>query len=158
MKGISETQNALSFFNNRLDIHLGIVHIASLIKHWDIVSSQLVEILKVSKNINNKWKWGAINSMDGNPKDFMMENVQQRVSQLFHIGNEETDNALKIVAEAMIEEYPNVIYGYSNLGVFYLANKKYDMAEKYLKQAIAIDPNDEIIIGNLRILKEKKNQ
>jgi hypothetical protein len=158
LKGISETQKALSFFNNRLDIHFGIVHIASLIKHWDIVSTQLVKILEISKIINNKWKWGAINSMDGDPKNFMMENVQQRVNQLFHIGSEEANNALKIVAETMIKEYPNVIYGYSNLGVYYLANKKYDLAEKYLKQAIAIDPNDEIVRGNLGIIKERRKQ
>ena len=143
---------------NTITEHFGIVHIASLIKRWDIVSRQLVETLEVSKNINNKWKWGAINSMDGDPKNFMMENVQQRVNQLFHVGSEEADNALKNVAEAMIKKYPNVIYGYSNLGVFYLANKKYDMAEKYLKQAIAIDPNDEIVRGNLGILKERRNQ
>ena len=39
-------------------------------------------------------------------------------------------NALKAVAETMIQEYPDVIYGYSNLGVFYLANKEYDLGLK----------------------------
>jgi Flp pilus assembly protein TadD len=54
----------------------------------------------------------------------------------------------------MIKEYPDVIYDYSNLGVLYLAQKKYDLAEKYLKQAIAINPNDEIVKGNLAIFKK----
>lgn len=158
LKGISETQEALSFFNNRLDIHFGIIHIASLIERWDIVGAQLVQILEVSKIIDNKWEWGAINSMEGDPKNFMMENVQQRISQLFHVDSEEADNVLKMVAEKMIKEYPDVIYGYANLGVFYLANKKYDMAEKYLNQAIAIDPDDKIVLGNLEILKERRKQ
>jgi len=158
IKGITETQNAQSFFNNRLDIHFGIIHIASLIERWDIVGSQLIKILKISKTNNNEWTWGAINTMDGDPKQFMLENVQARVNQLFHARSEQADQALEAVSEAMIKEYPNVIYGYSNLGVFYLVNGKYDFAEKYLNQAIAIDPKDEIVQGNLSILKEKMAQ
>jgi tetratricopeptide (TPR) repeat protein len=157
LKGISETQKALSSFNNRLDIYFGIVHIASLINRWDIVGTQLVEILRVSKAIDNQWKWGTINSMDDDPKKFMLENVQERVKQLFNAEKEEADNALKTVAEAMIKEYPDVIYGYANLGVLYLANNKLALAEKYLNQALTIDPNDKIVLGNLRILKERKN-
>jgi len=59
------------------------VHIASLINRWDIVGTQLVEILRVSKAIDNQWKWGTINTMDDDPKKFMLENVQERVNQLF---------------------------------------------------------------------------
>ncbi len=158
LNGISETQKALPFFNNRLDIHFGVVHIASLIKHWDIVGMQLVEILKVSKSINNQWKWGTINSMDDDPKKFMLENVQGRVKELFTEEQEDADNALKTVAETMIEEYPDIIYGYANMGVLFLAKNQYDLAEKYLNLAIAIDPNDKIVLGNLEILKEKKEQ
>jgi Flp pilus assembly protein TadD len=44
------------------------------------------------------------------------------------------------------------------LGVLYLANKKYDLAEKYLNQAIAIDPKDEVVKGNLDLLKERRKQ
>jgi len=158
VNSITETQKAQTYFNNRLDIHFGIVHIASQIKRWDIVGSQLVKILKISKVNNNEWKWGSINSMDGEAKKYMLENVQARVSDLFHVGGEDTDSALEAVSKTMTIEYPDVIYGYSNLGVLYLANKKYDLAEKYLNQAIAIDPKDEIVIGNLNILKERKKQ
>jgi Tfp pilus assembly protein PilF len=56
----------------------------------------------------------------------------------------------------MIKEYPDVIYGYANLGVLYLANNKFDLAEKYLNQALTIDPNDEIVLGTLSILKERR--
>ena len=92
------------------------------------------------------------------PQKFMIENVQAYVSMLFRAELEEADNALKEVSETMIKEYPNVIYGYSNLGVLYLANKKYDLAEKYLNQAIAIDHKDEVVKGNLDLLKERRKQ
>ena len=156
VKSIRETKDALKYFNDRLDIHFGIVHIAFETKHWQILREQLLEILKVSKSINNKWRWGPINSMHGDPKKFMLDNVQSKINGLFHIDSEEADQVVEAVSSAMIREYPRVIYGCSDLGVLYLAQKKYDLAEKYLDQAFAIDPKDEIVRGNLKLLKEKR--
>jgi hypothetical protein len=156
VRSIVETKAALKHFNDRLDIHFGIAHIAFENKLWDVLKQQLLEILKVSKSISNKWKWGAINTMQGDPKDFMLGNIQSKINDLFHVDSEETDNVVEAVSDAMIREYPRVIYGYSDLGVLYLAQKKYDLAEKYLNQASAIDPKDEIVKGNLKILREKR--
>jgi len=153
---IQETKDALKHFNDRLDIHFGIAHIAFETKHWQILREQLLEILKVSKSINNKWRWGSVNSMQGDPKNFMLDNVQSKINGLFHIDSEETDQVVEAVSSAMIREYPRVIYGYSDLGALYLAQKKYDLAEKYLNQAFAIDPTDEIVRGNLKLLREKR--
>lgn len=158
LNGIAKTQKALSFFNNRFDIHFGIVRLASLIKHWDIVGSQLLEILKVSKANNDQWEWGLLDSMNGDPRKFVLENVQIRLEELLQVGSEEAYNALKTVSETMVKEYPDVINGYSNLGALYLANNNYELAEKYLNQAIAIDPNDKIVRGNLETLKERRKQ
>ncbi|PKN10084.1 MAG: hypothetical protein CVU72_02370 [Deltaproteobacteria bacterium HGW-Deltaproteobacteria-7] len=156
VKSIQETEDALKYFNDRLDIHFGIAHIAFETKHWEILSRQLLEILKVSKNINNNWKWGLVNAMEGDPKDFMLNNVQAKINGLFYVDSSETDKVVEAVSAAMIREYPGVIYGYSNLGVLYLAQEKYDLAENYINQALAIDPKDEIVSGNLKLLREKK--
>jgi tetratricopeptide (TPR) repeat protein len=156
VRSIQETKDALKHFNDRLGIHFGITHIAFETKHWQILREQLLEILKVSKSINNKWRWGSVNSMQGDPKNFMLDNVQSKINGLFHIDSEETDQVAEAVSSAMIREYPRVIYGYSDLGVLYLAQKKYDLAEKYLNQAFAIDPKDEIVRSNLKLLREKR--
>jgi tetratricopeptide (TPR) repeat protein len=139
-----------------LDIHFGIVSIAAVIERWDILGNQLADILTVSKSIENQWKWGPIGSMKGEPKTFMLSNVQSRIQQLFRAEDGVADKMLIKVSEAMIQYYPDVIYGYSNLGVIYLATEKYDLAEKYINQALAIDPNDPIVKGNLETLKERK--
>lgn len=153
INGITRTQKALSNFNNRLDIHFGIIHIASKIQRWDILCEQAVKILSLSKENGNNWIWGTINSMTGNPKEFMLENIQAEASALFHIGTEESDESFIKISETMIREYPEIVYGYSNLGTLYLANKQYTSAEKYLKKAISIAPEDEIVKSNLVKLK-----
>jgi tetratricopeptide (TPR) repeat protein len=153
---IVQTRQALPAFSYRLDIHFGIVTIAADIKRWDIVGNQLVDILTVSKSIKNRWKWGPIGSMEGEPRTFMLENVQSKINQLFRAEDEIADKMLIKASEAMIKYYPEVIYGYSNLGVIYLATGKYDLAEKYINRALAINPDDPIVKGNLEILKKRK--
>lgn len=156
VNAIAQTQQALPAFNNRLDIHFGIVAIASAIKHWDIVGNQLVDILTVSKSIKNQWEWGPVGSMEGEPRTFMLENVQSRIEKLFRAKDEIADRMIIKASEAMIHHYPEVIYGYSNLGGIYLATGKYDLAEKYINQALAIDPDDPVVKGNLKILQQRK--
>ena len=156
INAIAQTREVLPAFSNRLDIHFGIVTIAAEIKRWDIVGRQLLDILTISNSIKNQWKWGPIGSMEGEPKTFMLKNVQSKVQQLFRAEDEIADKMLVKVSEAMIKYYPKVIYGYSNLGVIYLATGKYSLAEKYINQALAIDPDDPIVKGNLKILKERE--
>jgi tetratricopeptide (TPR) repeat protein len=158
IKALNDTQEALQFFNDRLDIHFGVIHIAQSFKYWDIVEKQLTEILTLSKSNNNEWLWGSINSMDGDLREFMLENVQSKINGLFYEGNEIADNALESVSKVMIKAYPDVVYGYSNLGVLYLAKNKLDLAEKYLNLALSINPNDEIVNGNIEQLKQRRNK
>lgn len=152
--GITKTQKALKSFNSRLDIHFGIVAIAEKIKRWDIVGNQLVQILKVSKEINNNWLWGPINSMDGNPRNFMIQNIVSRTAELFETSTPVSDEAFRKVSEALTQFYPKEIYGYANLGLYYATKNRYDLAEQYFKKALKIDPNDKIVLGNMKRLKK----
>jgi tetratricopeptide (TPR) repeat protein len=147
---------ALPAFSNRLDIHFGIVTIAAEIKRWDLMGKQLVDILAVSGSIKNQWRWGPIGSMEGDPRTFMLKNVQSKIQQLFRAEDKIADMMLIKASEAMIQYYPEIIYGYSNLGVICLATGKYELAEKYINQALAIDPDDPVVKGNLKVLRQRK--
>lgn len=156
--GILKTKKSLPFFKSRLDIRFGIITAAERIKRWDLLGDQLVETLKVSKEIDNKWTWGPVNSMSDEPRTFMLENVQGHISTLFRADNPTADDALIRASETMIKCYPAVIYGYSNLGVLHLAKKNYDKADGYLRKALSINPNDEIVKGNIEFLKRNRSK
>ena len=155
-RSIRETREALPNFRDRLDIHLGIAHIAFKFRQWQSLGQQLLEIMEVSRTIDNKWRWGLVSSMSGNPREFMLDNVQSKINDLFQLDSEEADRVVEKVSLAMIKYYPSAIYGYSDLGTLYAAQKKYDLAEKYLNQAIALNPKDEIVKHNLELLKAKR--
>ncbi|WMS86578.1 tetratricopeptide repeat protein [Pleionea litopenaei] len=158
ISGIKRSQTALKDFPERLDIHLGIVTIAERIEEWELAGDQLVTILKTSKEIDNKWTWGRISSMQGNPKDFMIQSVLPRTSKFFRLNSDIGDKQLVKVSNALIQYYPESIYGYANMGTLFMAKKDYDKAESYYKKALAIDSNDEVILSNLEHLKKLRSQ
>ena len=151
---LARTQAALRFFETRLDIHFGIVVIATKIERWDIVGDQLEKIIESSVRIQNKWDWGSINSMEGDPEEFMLENIQSNLNTLFKENTPEADETIVSVSKALIKHYPNCIYGYANLGTLYTLKKKYDLAKQYFLRALEIDPKDDIVLSNLKKLEE----
>ena len=146
-------QAAIPHFQNRLDIHFGILIAAEKIGRWDMVADQIVSMLKISKQNNNHWEWGPVNSMNGDPKEFMIQNILPYTSRMFRAETEAADTALQRCSEQLIQSYPELIYGYANMGVLNLAKKNYDKAREYFLKAKAIDPNDEIVKGNLELLQ-----
>ncbi len=154
---IDRTVKSLPAFTSRLDIRIGAIEAASRIKRWTFIGDQLVEILQVSKQINNNWTWGAINTMTGDPEKFMLDNVQGRVAGLFDVGDPSADQSVIRASQAMIKHYPGVIFGYADLGVMYLAKKDYQKAGDYLQRALKIDPNDEIVKGNIAKLEAMRS-
>lgn len=156
--GIRKTQANLKYFPDRLDIHFGIVAIAERIKEKQIIGEQIVRMLKTSRKINNQWQWGPIGSMEGDPQEFMIQNILPRTSRLFREENKIADEQFIKISKALIKYYPETVYGYANLGAMSMANKQYDKAEKYYKQALKLDKNDKVVLGNLEYLKQLKKE
>ena len=152
LESLRIAQDNLKFFPNQLDIHFGIASIAQNIGEHSVMADQLISMLKTSKEIDNKWQWGKVGSMEGDPEEFMIQGLLPRTAMLFRLESEEGDRLLINVSEALIQYYPNKVYGYANLGSLYGANKRYDEARKYYEKALEADPDDEIVKENLEHL------
>lgn len=158
LDGISRTESALSEFKSRLDIRFGLISAAERIKRWDIVARNLSEALRLSREIDNKWSWGPVSSMEGDPKEFLLENTLARTSMLFRAETPESDRALIEVSQALAKHYPEFPYGHTNLGVLYLAKKDYVRAEEHLRAAEKVAPDDEVVQDNLLKLSEMRGK
>lgn len=154
--GVLKAKKGLESFPKRLDIHVGLISVAEKIEEWKIVGEQLVTILKISKKIDNKWAWGKINSMQGDPQSFMIQNVLYRTRAFYKLDSEKGDSQIEKVLLALVEHYPDLIYGHGNLGTLYMKKKEYEKSEKYFRQALKISENDEVVLSNLKKLEELK--
>jgi tetratricopeptide (TPR) repeat protein len=152
LEAVLISQDNLRSFPNQLDIHFGIIAITQNIGELSVMADQLISMLKTSKEIDNKWQWGKVGSMEGDPEEFMIQGLLPRTAVLFRLESEEGDRLLINVSEALIQYYPNKVYGYANLGSLYGATKRYDEARKYYEKALEVDPGDEVVRANLKHL------
>jgi hypothetical protein len=111
-KAIRTVQNNFKSFPDQLDIHFGIIAITQNIAELTVMADQLISMLKTSKEIDNKWQWGKVGSMEGDPEEFMIQGLLQPTAGLFRLESEEGDRLLINVSEAFIQYYPNKVYGY----------------------------------------------
>ena len=151
---INQTRQAISNFKNRLDIHFGIVAVARQIKNWKIIADQLVDVIRISREIDNKWIWGSINNMDANPEKFMLDNVQAHAGNLYRDESSAGDDGFRKISLALIKYYPDHVMGYANMGTMHAIKKEYEEAKKYYRQALKVAPDDRIVRSNLRKLEE----
>ena len=156
INAITKTQKKLNNFNNRLDIHLDILNIAYQIKEWQIIENQLINVLKASKQINKKWNYGRMKNINKEFDDFIYNYILEHMYKLFIINNPKADNALYNSSLALIKYYPNLVYGYNNIGqVEEVKKKNYIVAKEYYTKALEINKNDKIMLENLRRINKK---
>lgn len=155
MDGILKTQSALVYFPNRLDIHLGITYIAKEASLWEVVGHQSVAVLETSKLNSNEWLWGNVNKFEGDPRDFMLQNIASNSATLFRAEDDSADSALVNISNSLIANYPNEVYGYSNLGVLASVNKDYESATRFFHAALELSPNDEVVLQNLKNVESR---
>lgn len=150
---IRQAQGNLQSFPEYLDIHLGIAGVASRMGEWQIATEQLINLLKVSREIDNSWRWGKVGGMaDDTPEEFMIQSVLPYSSKLFRLETPETDQMLVRLSEALIQYYPKKVYGYANLGSFYAVTGKKERAREYYQKALEVDPSDQVVKQNLEYL------
>jgi tetratricopeptide (TPR) repeat protein len=96
--------------------------------------------------------------MECDPEEFMIQGLLPRTAMLFRLESEEGDRLFISVSEALIQYYPNKVYGYANLGSLYGATKRYDEARKYYEKALEVNPSDEVVNMSLERLVTLNNR
>ena len=150
----------LHLYPDRLDMHFGKIHVLGEIEDYQNQFLNIINVIKISKQNKNKWLWSD-NKPVKNAQSFMLDNIQSRVYNLIQLGDQASLKNAKTISQALIDYYPESIFGYSNVGVIYMSENKFREALGYLKKAEAIDSKDIVIINNIAFsyaqLNEKDN-
>ena len=113
------------------------------------MTDALLGILKRGQENGSVWLWEHNEPLDEEPRGFVLENVQMRVSMLWEIGNGRTDSCLVALAQGLCTYYPESVYGFSDLGSFYAAHEEHATAIEWFKKAYLIDSADVIVLANM---------
>jgi tetratricopeptide (TPR) repeat protein len=159
IKGVDKLYNGTLKHPDRMDLWFGQATVSKMIGYVAGVERALTGVLKQSKKNNNRWTWGFENIEKGNTtKEFMLENLQAYTSYLFNVRNKDADSALVRISELLIKFYPDLIYGYNNIGIIKNMQGKYAEAQKYLDKALEIDPKDLLVLSNIGYNLSKMNK
>ena len=145
LKGLEYLDSGIQKYPRRLDMHFGRIHIQGEIEEFEAQKKSLIEVLRISKKINNSWLWHDGNEKD-DARDFTLGNVQARTYEFMKL---KKYDYVEEISNLMIQYYPEQVYGYNNLASIYLQKKDYRKALSYFHKAEKVAPDDVIVIANL---------
>lgn len=148
-KALEYLDEGLKRYPNRLDMHFGKIHVLGELSRYEEQKNAIIDVLNISKEIENRWLWHNGEEL-ADAFDFMLENVQGRISKLYNDDNE--DDFLLEISWKIIELYPDVVYPYNNIAVVYYSRGNYQEALKYFTLAEEKNPRDTIVINNIAYL------
>ena len=138
----------LNIAPNRLDMHFGKIHILNEVGYYDDAGNELFKTLEISNEINNNWLW-ANNEMLENGEIFLLNNINDYYGFWLNANEEKALEQVKKCTEKQIELYPNSIYAYNILAIYYSIKNQPQETLKYFLLAETINPNDCIVLLNI---------
>jgi len=138
----------LSIAPNRLDMHFGKIHILNQIGFYNDAGDALYTALEISQEIDNNWLWSNNEKIE-NGELYLLNSINDYYGLWLNVKTEGSLNQIKKCIEKQIILYPEQIYSYNILAVYYTMKDQYQEALKYFLQAETIDPNDCIVLLNI---------
>ncbi|UTC63327.1 hypothetical protein E4O05_05425 [Treponema sp. OMZ 787] len=149
-KALSYLEKGLKFGKNRLDMYFGRIHVLGLIGEYEKQSQRIIELLKLSKTINNKWLWSMNEPIPSSESErFFLISVNEYYKSLIQKSTPETLAAAEKACEVQLNLYPNNIEVHNYLSLAYIGQGKFKEALNVLLKADKFTNEDYVIIFNM---------
>lgn len=159
INGINKLYTGTLKHPDRMDMWFGQASVSRTIGYVKGIERALIGVLRRSTENKNNWQWGFENiEEDNKTQSFMIENLQSYTNFLFNMQKDVADSALVRISELLIEFYPNLIYGYNNIGIIRSLQGQYEKAQEYMEKASEIDPDDLLVLSNMGNNLSKMNK
>lgn len=147
---------AIGRYPNRLDLRFGKIYFLGVLRQWDAFADEILATLNHSEGIEHLWSFP---NMDGGMVDVVTESMLDYQSTMFDaVDNWDQPTAgdtammlrIRKVAKRTVQLFPRDIASVNILATTYTFFKEYESAIKYLQRAERIDPNDPVVLKNMR--------
>lgn len=138
---------------NRLDLYLGLASCYLYCDNSAAMIQTLERATKQSKKNKNKWLWTDDETAPGD--DILFDRIQEDFGR--YLDAEMYEDALQLT-HMVLKYYPKRAEYHNNLAVIAYMRGDYQLALKHFQDAYRLNPNDEIIIGNIEYLQQKLSE
>lgn len=156
-RAIEYLDRGLNCAPDRLDMYFGKIHILNEVELYERAGSTLLFAIEFSKQINNRWLWAGGEYIE-NGEAVFLESIQDYYGLWLEEETEETFEQVKRCTEKQIELYPDNIFAYNVLAVYYLLKGQYMESLHIFLGAERIDKNDCIVLANIGIVYLRMNE
>ena len=147
-QGFEWINKGIKKFPSRLDMRFGKIYAFGQIEDWKGFTGEILEAIRYSNEINNKWTW-TNNEPVEDAENFFLGSIQGYQSQLYNTDEDSLLKNMREISEEVLKYYPNHVESLSNIAVTYLLAGLYAEALPPLLKAEIIDPNDIIVLSNI---------
>ncbi len=137
-------------FPNRLDLRLEKCQLFKVLKKYDSLTIELVNMINQSNTNKNNWLWSG-NIDKKNAKSYMLNTITRYLNFYYKTEKNEILADMTLIGETAIQYYPNheEILKLTSYGLN--LRKEYNKAILYLTLVEKLRPYDLVIIKNLAI-------
>lgn len=146
--GFDWISKGIKMYPDRLDMRLGKIYMYGQIEDYGNFTSEIINTIDYSNEINNNWKWAEENPLE-NPKDVLLSSIQTYQNQLYNTENDSLLENMKRISETVLKYYPDHIESLSNISIVCMIQSQYDKALELLLKAEKINPKDFIVLNNI---------
>lgn len=137
-------------YPNRLDLYFGLATAYLYCLDIERMLNVLEAAMKQEKKNKGKWLWTADEKMSKD-YDLMFDRVQEDLKRF--LDAEDLDHAERL-ARMAVHYYPKRAEYMNDLGVIFVYRENLEEALRCYKQALQLNPKDELIQGNVEYLEQ----
>lgn len=147
-EAFKKIDQGIALHPDRLDMRFGKAYMLAEMEDWKGFTNELVVAIDRSAENGNAWLWTRNEARDGGSRMFLAD-IQAYQRQLYETGVDSLLSNMRIIADKVLQHYPDHAESLSNLAVAYLLEGQIPVAIEALAKAHQLAPDDGIILGNL---------
>lgn len=147
-KAFEYINRGLVLYPDRLDMHFGRIHLLGQIGDYESQGKGVASVLDLSRENSNNWKWSDGERLPAG-EDFMLNTMQDYIQNWFQSGTAAGMEAARFIGEREISLYPDQVFGYNNLALYYALDRRYKEALEIFKKGEERFPEDCIVLLNI---------
>ena len=147
IKAFEYINKGIAGYPNRIDMRLSKIYILSQYKDYKWMTKEIIKMLDHSSVNKNVW-FETDDKRVEDPRNFMLNVIQDFIGNLFDIGIAQSDN-IRAISETALKYYPQHVQSLSNIATVYIMNKDYEKGLDYFQRAEQLATHDGIILMDM---------
>ena len=147
-KAFEYIDKGLYYNPKRLDMHFGKAQLYFMRKEYKQQADVIKNIFELNKKYKTSWLWSNNETIKTANIGFA-ESIHEYILKWYNTKDESTFPLMKEIALLYVEQYPDDVIAYNDVGIAAMFTNDLEMAKQYFQKGYELDPSDMLLLGNL---------